>query len=158
MDPRDRAAETRPWYESLQEDGMLALANNEDACEGCEKRICEQWDGEGDEPCTKHTIEIPFKYEVCSLCDGKGKHVNPSIDAHGISSEEFADDPDFYDEYKSGMYDVTCYLCHGNRVVPVPDESRCNTEQKAFLKVLEEREADERAYQNECDYARRMGC
>lgn len=69
--------------------------------------------------------EAPAEFAVCDVCEGKGTHVDPNIDSHGISPEEFDDDPDFRESYFSGMYDVTCYGCNGNRVVPVVYEGRC---------------------------------
>jgi len=96
------------WYEKLDEQHMTATA--------------EVWDEDGDEM----EVEVPFKWEVCSLCNGNGKHVNPSIDAHGITSEEFAEDPEFFNDYRSGIYDVACYECAGLRVVAVPDEGTEN--------------------------------
>ena len=63
-----------------------------------------------------------FHWDVCPTCKGNGKHVNPSIDASGLTSEDFNDDPDFAEDYRSGMYDVTCYECHGKRVVPIDDD------------------------------------
>lgn len=70
--------------------------------------------------------EIPTKLEVCPTCKGKGRHVNPSIDAHGISAEEFHEDPDFAEDYMRGVYDVACYECGGCNVVPVVDEKSCS--------------------------------
>lgn len=66
-------------------------------------------------------IELRAHYEVCDLCEGKGSHVNPSIDAGGISGDTFRDDPDFFEEYTSGVYDVTCHQCKGKRVYPQID-------------------------------------
>lgn len=63
---------------------------------------------------------IPVCFEVCPTCEGKGSHVNPSIDSHGLSREDFDEDPDFREEYFSGAYDVTCYACSGKRVVIEP--------------------------------------
>ena len=64
-------------------------------------------------------FELPFRWEVCGTCRGKGRHVNPAIDAdHGITPEEFAEDPDFAEDYFSGVYDVPCSECGGRRVVP----------------------------------------
>jgi len=57
------------------------------------------------------------KYIVCPTCEGEGKTVNPNIDAHGLSAEDFREDPDFAEDYLSGLYDVTCRACHGKRVV-----------------------------------------
>ena len=65
-------------------------------------------------------IEMPVAFEVCPTCKGKGVHVNPSIDSHGLTAEDFADDPEFAIDYKRGVYDVSCYGCRGRRVVPVP--------------------------------------
>ena len=62
----------------------------------------------------------PAKYEVCPVCDGKGKHVNPDIDRNGLTAEDFAEDPDFAESYRSGVYDVACNGCGGRRVVLVP--------------------------------------
>ena len=45
---------------------------------------CEDEEGDWEDE-----VELPARFEVCHTCDGKGKHVNPSIDSHGISSEEF---------------------------------------------------------------------
>jgi hypothetical protein len=50
---------------------------------------------------------------ICTLCGGDGSHVNPSIDAHGLSAEDFADDPDFAEAYMRGDYDVSCRRCGG---------------------------------------------
>ena len=61
-------------------------------------------------------IELPTHWEVCDVCHGAGSHVNPNIDCGGIS-EEMHDDPDFRENYMSGVYDVTCYTCGGKRVV-----------------------------------------
>lgn len=68
------------------------------------------------------SLRIAAKYEVCDTCNGKGTTVNPSIDAHGITSEEFDEDPDFAESYFRGDYDVSCRECGGKRVVLVPDE------------------------------------
>lgn len=68
-------------------------------------------------------ITLPAKYEVCGLCNGKATHVDPAIDENGITSEDFADDPDFRESYFAGHYDVTCYECSGRRVVPEVDNS-----------------------------------
>jgi hypothetical protein len=70
---------------------------------------------------------------ICPVCDGEGKTVNPNIDAHGLTAEDFREDPDFAEDYKSGIYDITCAACNGMRVV-----------KRARLKRLEEA-AEERA-------------
>jgi hypothetical protein len=59
-----------------------------------------------------------FKYETCDTCDGKGNHVNPSVDCNGLTYEDLYDDG-YAEDYFGGVYDVQCYKCHGNRVMPV---------------------------------------
>jgi len=59
-----------------------------------------------------------FEYKVCPLCEGKGSHVNPSIDSSGLTAEDFYEDPDFFEDYRSGVYNVPCNLCSGLRVIP----------------------------------------
>ncbi|MBD3404333.1 hypothetical protein GF420_15695 [candidate division GN15 bacterium] len=65
-------------------------------------------------------LKVPCVYEACHVCKGKGKHVNPSIDSHGLTSRDLAEDPDFRDSYFRGAFDVTCYTCEGKRVTPEP--------------------------------------
>lgn len=105
----------------------------------------------------EETVAFPAHYEVCGRCDGRGSHVNPAIDGHGLSREDFDEDPDFEEAYFGGVYDVTCYECKGLRVVPVVDEETLPPEFKdkweRYLKWCE----DEAAYQRECEMERRMG-
>jgi hypothetical protein len=54
---------------------------------------------------------------VCPVCNGEGKTVNPNIDAHGLTREDFDEDPDFAEDYMAGVYDITCAACNGMRVV-----------------------------------------
>ena len=65
------------------------------------------------------TTDIATK--ECTRCRGKGTHVNPAIDGNGITSDEMDrhdhDDPEFRDNYRRGMYDVTCELCNGKRLI-----------------------------------------
>lgn len=101
---------------------------------------------------------LPAKYEVCPTCEGSGKHVNPSIDSHGISAEEFREDPGFAEDYFRGMYDVPCYECGGRNVVPRIDEGACvSDEDKRALKAWREQLIADADYRRMCEYERRMG-
>ena len=99
--------------------------------------------------------ELPMHWVVCPVCRGEGKHVNPSIDCNGLTGADFAEDPDFADEYMRGTYDQTCNRCEGKRVVPGVDwDALTPAERKAYEKQLRE-EADDRA----CELAEiRAGC
>lgn len=70
-------------------------------------------------------VLLPAKRIVCPRCDGTGKHVNPNIDGHGLSVEDFAEDPDFAESYFSGVYNVRCETCNGNNVFDEVDEDAC---------------------------------
>ena len=68
-------------------------------------------------------MDIPIRFEVCNVCDGRGEYVNPSIDSHGITRDEMDDlGEDFFEDYRSGFYNIPCGLCKGDRVVPVPTD------------------------------------
>ena len=110
------------------------------------------YDENGDEV----EVEFPAHYEVCSRCRGTGKHVNPAVDGHGISPEEFAEDPDFEEAYFSGVYDVTCEECGGERVVlEMDDPERFTPEQKAAL-VLLQKQWDDEAFDRSIERMERM--
>lgn len=85
-------------------------------------------------------MSLPTKMEVCPRCKGRGTHMNPNIDGHGISaSDECWDDDDFREMYFGGGYDVVCEKCNGRNVVEVPDEDRMTPEQcEAWSKHLAE--------------------
>lgn len=108
MDHREVAGLTHNWYKSIDERRMMAKVD-----------ICREEEETGEE--IEEEIEVSFSWVICPTCKGSGKHVNPSIDAHGISQEEFDMDPTFAEDYANGFYDVTCYGCKGRRVIAMPD-------------------------------------
>ena len=91
-------------------------------------------------------------YVVCPLCDGKGRHVNPSIDSQGLTREDFDDDPDFREDYFSGMYDQECNECHGKRVVPIPDKRDLKAKEAIKLENDWAAEARNQARESEMGY------
>lgn len=99
-------------------------------------------------------IELPMHWEVCPVCEGEGHHVNPAIDAGGLS-EEMMDDEEFLDGYQSGVYDVPCNRCEGKRVVPGVDWDALPPEhRKAYEAQLRADWEDEQERLSEI----RMGC
>ena len=91
---------------------------------------------------------IAIKYEVCTLCSGKGKVVNPSIDASGFSPYSQLD----LEDYLSGHYDVTCPRCEGLRVEAFPKFT--GELKKAMDEIKREEEDYVRTVANEL----KMGC
>lgn len=71
---------------------------------------------------------VNVHFEVCPTCGGKGHHTNPSVDAGGLTSSDFENDPGFMEEYLSGIYNVRCYECDGKRVVPRTDDPQALAE------------------------------
>lgn len=68
------------------------------------------------------------RFIVCPTCEGRGTHVNRNVDGHGITSDEMDElGPDFFDDYMSGVYDVRCEECHGQRVVVGCPHPGCNS-------------------------------
>lgn len=134
-DHRVRASGPK-WYTHLDEKNM--------------KAIIILYNDDGNE----EKVQVPFKFEVCDTCNGKGSHVNPSIDAGGLSAEDFYEDPDFAEEYMNGSYDIQCYGCNGRRVVPMLNEENVN---KDILKRIIKQQQEEDDFRQMQDAERRMG-
>jgi len=69
---------------------------------------------------------FPACWEICWRCNGDGVHDHEEF--NGISPDEFAEDPDFFEDYMRGAYDVPCSICKGLRVVAAPDWDRISDE------------------------------
>jgi|688.fasta_scaffold299450_2 hypothetical protein len=116
MDSRDFARKMGDWYKSIDKVAFTATVSYNN------------WDNDDNE--VEETFTVPFKYTVCSLCNGVGTHVNPSVDSNGLTSEDFAEDDDFRESYFSGAYDMPCNKCHGKGLTPEYDETRASPEIK----------------------------
>lgn len=79
-----------------------------------------------------YRTNLPAKYVVCPRCEGRGTHVNPSVDGQGLSSEDLEDE-EFREAYFGGAYDVRCFQCEGHRVVPQVDWDALTTDEQADL-------------------------
>ncbi len=89
-------------------------------------------------------VDLPCHRIVCDHCDGTSSHVNPNIDGHGLSQEDFDQDPDFRESYFNGDYDVACDQCKGARVVDVVNyEALTPKMQRRYNAYLDQRNADE---------------
>jgi hypothetical protein len=90
-------------------------------------------------------VVIPAKYGVCEPCHGHGSQ---DIFDNGVPNEYF-DEPDFAEDYRSGVYSKPCEECNGERVVLVPDKRVAKPEALAqYEEALEQRwkyEAEEAA-------------
>lgn len=91
-------------------------------------------------------ITLPTIMAVCPRCEGRGTHVNPSIDGNGITADEMAElGDDFREDYMSGVYDVPCERCHGANVIPVVNREACTPEALAAYDAEQRAEAEYRA-------------
>lgn len=142
-DHRVRAGGEDDWFESFNESTMTVTV------------LLYGEDDDGEE--FEEHVELPVRYAVCSTCDGKGTHVNPSIDCCGLTREDFDDDPVFAEDYFSGVYDVQCYGCGGKRVTPEIDETRLTPEQQDAVKRLAEKGRSDAEFEAVCRAERMMG-
>jgi hypothetical protein len=131
-DPRDFASSERWW---IWTDGRIAHMHGYGT---------ENEDGEP----IYQPIEVDM--EVCTTCDGRGAYVNPNIDRHGLSREDFEEDPDFEDGYRNHAYDVQCDHCQGANVIPVPRNPKEG-------RMVEECLRDRQESYAEMEAERRMG-
>jgi hypothetical protein len=70
-----------------------------------------------DEELDKTVIRwFPAIAEICELCEGRGTMVSPAIDSHGLTIQDFDDDPEFAENYRAGNYDEPCSRCSGMRI------------------------------------------
>jgi len=159
FDCRDVAANKSKSYKSY--DSSAKTITIEISCdEDCDEYFKENLSKEAFELMDEEgCITLPMKFEVCPLCGGTGKHVNPSIDAHGISAEEWDRDWSYEDRemYMNGGYDVVCYECGGRNVVPAIDEDHLSKPQKEWLEEIEKQQREEAEYAHMCLMERRMG-
>lgn len=157
MDFRYFASVKGKWYQGIDIEKNKVLIDPEKYYNYC------QDDGEEEELLFRLTkddgfIYLPFKYEVCGSCKGKGSYVNPSIDSHGITSEEWNEwSLEDIDNYFSGMYDVTCEECNGKRVVPEIDVDYLTEDEISLVKFINKVKQDDYDYARESYYERQMG-
>ena len=97
---------------------------------------------EGDED----EIQIPAKWEICDRCHGNGTRVNPNIDGHGMTAEEWADFGEEEREmYMNGGYDVQCEAgCRDGKIL-VPDENCCGREPHKTNLVIYYKQREQKA-------------
>ncbi len=90
-------------------------------------------------------IELPAVWDICERCKGEGQHVNPNIDGHGISAEEWEQDWDeeSRETYMSGGYDVPCEArCNGGKVLVVDEEACKHEPRKSLYEAYKKQEAE----------------
>ena len=131
-DSRDFASSSRWW---IWTDGRIAHMHGYGT---------ENEDGEP----IYQPIEVDMA--VCTTCDGRGAYVNPNIDRHGLSREDFEEDQDFSEGYRNHDYDVRCEHCQGANVIPVPRNPK-------ELRIVQECLQDRHESYAEGEAERRMG-
>jgi hypothetical protein len=140
-------------YPSDAQDGTDIIPCFESRCIGGKRSKWVDWAEPELHPEAEDRLYLPFKLVVwpckmvdCETCGGKGRHVDPRIDACGLSHEDFDEDPDFEEGYFRGDFDVTCYECKGAKQVSAIDTDRMHPEDLAvyneWLAWRDEMEAD----------------
>ncbi len=118
-------------------------------------RVCNEDDEDDFEP-GPDTVDVPAKWNVCDVCRGRGKHVDPGVDCQGLTAEDFHDDPDFAEAYHRGDYDQDCNECGGRTTILVAEDN-LSDEQKAAMEYLYNWQADMASFRAEEAAERRMG-
>ena len=107
-----------------------------------DRTLCLDPEPGSDEDYRELVVSFPARREVCARCNGEGHHTNPAIDGNGLTADQLYEDPDFAEDYISGVYDVVCEECRGRNVVDVLDyeaaEREGMTEQLAALRRQED--------------------
>lgn len=111
-----------------------------------------------DETGEEVTHVLPSKKEICSRCDGEGKHDHPAF-SNGITASEMNEEWDEYDRelYFGGAYDVICSECKGAKIVLVLDEERAKEECPEVLKKYLDYKREHAQFLAEQESERRMG-
>ena len=85
-------------------------------------------------------LPVRTHWEICEHCHGEGVHDNPNLHSVGGPGIEglAEEDPDFREEYMSGMYDVPCKTCRGTGKVKItkPLYDKVSPEVKARCEEL----------------------
>ena len=149
-DPRDTAANWPAWRHTVDPKAMTCEVDIGDPGESLLRALGLTL---GEDECAI-TVTVPIHWEVCDTCRGRGRHVDPNVDRHGITEEERDRywSHDDWEDYKSGGYDVTCFGCNGRTTVPVMDRSRMK---KELVQHLDREAGIEAAYEAECRAERR---
>ena len=96
------------------------------------------------------SMTVPIRMELCPICDGIGKYVNPNIDRNGLTASDFEEAGEqFREDYFSGVFDITCECCKGKNVIPVINTSYAGAEVKKFVKMLQDSREEEAACRRE---------
>jgi hypothetical protein len=79
--------------------------------------------------------KVPFKWQLCPVCEGDGSVVDPAVDSSGLATRDMA--PEVREAYHSGSHDTECPECEGRRVAPLlcPE----NAPQEEMVETLQER-------------------
>lgn len=100
-------------------------------------------------------VTLPSKWDICSTCNGNGKH-SLAVDGHGITESERERDWDeeSWSDYMQGRYDQTCTPCDGTGKVRVVDEDHLSP---GLLAQWLQWQQDDSDYRQQCEMERRMG-
>lgn len=84
-------------------------------------------------------VRLPSIRIVCPNCDGGGSQ--DCFGRNGVPNRWF-DEPDFAEDYASGMYSVPCEECRGRNVVDVINYDALDPEMRKLVEWHEEQRAN----------------
>ena len=83
-------------------------------------------------------LSLPSKRIICERCGGNGRQ---DIWDNGVPNRYFDEDPDFAEDYRSGVYSKPCEECHGRNVVDVIDYEALDAETRKKVEWHEDQKA-----------------
>ena len=108
-------------------------------------------DDEGNE----YVVEVPAKFVICNVCNGKGTH-SLAVDGHGITAEEWNNEWSYEEQemYMRGEYDQRCEACEGSGKLTEPNWAMMSNKE---IEIISEWQREEREYAAMVAAERRMG-
>lgn len=90
-------------------------------------------------------LPVEAQIIICNNCDGHGSHLRTSMRDIAYTSDDIAEDPEFFDEMRSGHYDEQCKICNGTGRLMSTNDPVIQTEINNHLEMMNEIYAEERA-------------
>ena len=101
-------------------------------------------------------LSLPIKLALCDNCEGHGTHLNESMRNHAYSQEDYSEDPEFFEDMRSGTYDQSCNACNGQGRIYKLSENEMSADEKSLYAEIMSSSRAWAEMDEEDAYTRRM--
>ncbi len=101
----------------------------------------------------ENEIKYTHKWAICNECNGEGSELRSGLKGVDVT-DMILDDPDFYDEYIGGKYDVACSSCKGSGKFKTYEVDIYTTNSEKITRFMEDWN-DWQEYQEELNFEAR---